>query len=135
MPDVIILNFAHPFTDAQLEQLRAVLSPHLEANEVVDVRRVLVQFDQDSPLEPQVLGWLDEAGLSPLEWQSLRVVLNPPGLSVLAVALIAEVHGRCGFFPPVLRLRPVPSALPPVFEVFEVLNLQALRDQARARRV
>jgi len=39
-----------------------------------------------------------------------------------------------GYFPPVLRLRPVKDALPPRFEPAEILNLQALRDQARSRR-
>ena len=33
-----------------------------------------------------------------------------------------------------VRLRPIPDALPPQFEVAEVLNLQARRDAARLRR-
>ena len=48
--------------------------------------------------------------------------------------LLAELHGRCGYFPAQLRLRPVPGSLPPRFEIAEVLNLQALRDAARERR-
>ena len=39
-----------------------------------------------------------------------------------------------GYFPAVLRLRPVPGNAPPQFELAEVLNLQAMRDAARARR-
>jgi len=39
-----------------------------------------------------------------------------------------------GYFPPVLRLKPVAGALPPRFKVAEILNLQAIRQDARARR-
>ena len=48
--------------------------------------------------------------------------------------MLAELHGRLGYFPPVLRLRPVEGALPPRFEVAEILNLQDVRDAARAKR-
>jgi len=39
-----------------------------------------------------------------------------------------------GYFPTVLRLRPVEGAVPPRFEVVEILNLQQVRDQARRTR-
>jgi hypothetical protein len=39
-----------------------------------------------------------------------------------------------GYFPPVVRLRPVAGSLPPRYEVAEILNLQAIRDEARKRR-
>jgi hypothetical protein len=39
-----------------------------------------------------------------------------------------------GYFPTCIRLRPVKDALPPRFEPAELLNLQALRDAARAKR-
>jgi hypothetical protein len=54
--------------------------------------------------------------------------------ATFAVALLAELHGRCGYFPSCLRMRPVAGARPPRYEVAEVLNLQAVRDAARGRR-
>ncbi len=39
-----------------------------------------------------------------------------------------------GYFAPLLRLKPVPGVVPPRYEVAEVLNLQAVRDAARAKR-
>ncbi|MGH2522324.1 MAG: CRISPR-associated protein Csx15, partial [Anaerolineales bacterium] len=45
-----------------------------------------------------------------------------------------ELHGRMGYFPPLIRLRPVQEALPPRYEVAEILNLQAVRDGARLKR-
>jgi hypothetical protein len=48
--------------------------------------------------------------------------------------LLAELHGRCGYFPAAVRLRPVPDSVPPRFEVAEIVNLQAVREKARGRR-
>ena len=39
-----------------------------------------------------------------------------------------------GYFPPVIRMKPVENALPPRFEVAEIINLQAIRDAARKER-
>ena len=61
-------------------------------------------------------------------------LVNPPSLNFSAAALLAELHGRLGYFPPCLRLRPAPDALIPRFEVAEVLNLRAAREAARTRR-
>ncbi len=76
----------------------------------------------------------DRAGLTAVEWHTLPLLVHPPSLNYSAVALLAELHGRCGYFLPVVRLRPVPESLPPRFEVAEVVNLQVLREEARAKR-
>ena len=47
---------------------------------------------------------------------------------------LAEGHSRIGYFPAIVRLRPLAGSLPPHFEVAEIINLQAVRDQARLRR-
>jgi hypothetical protein len=39
-----------------------------------------------------------------------------------------------GYFPTIIRLRPVANATPPRFEVAELINLQAVRDRAREQR-
>ena len=51
-----------------------------------------------------------------------------------AIELLAELHGRCGYFPAHLRMRPVQGSIPPRYEVAEVLDLQAVRNGARKRR-
>jgi len=48
--------------------------------------------------------------------------------------VLAEIHGRCGYFPPIVRLRPIKDSLPPRFEVAEILNLNAVRETARTKR-
>ncbi|WP_322506519.1 CRISPR-associated protein Csx15, partial [Anaerolinea sp.] len=83
---------------------------------------------------PQVTAMVDQAGLTLEEWQNAPIIVNPPSLNFSAVLLIAELHGRMGYFPACVRLRPVNGAIPPRFEVAEVLNLQLQRNAARRRR-
>lgn len=56
-----------------------------------------------------------------------------PGLSALAACLLAEIHGRSGHFPTIVNLRPAPdpALAVTVFEVAELVNLQAIRDESR----
>lgn len=126
---MVILNYAHPFTPDQMEQIEA-----LTGRKVERVIEIPCRIDHQQPLVPQVVALADQAGFSPAEWQSAPLLINPPSLNFIAVALTAELHGRCGYFPAMLRIRPVPDAVPPRYEVAEIVNLQALRDEARARR-
>jgi len=77
---------------------------------------------------------VDAIGLTPHEWQSTPLIVIPPALSFIAVVVLAELHGRMGYFPTVARLRPIAGTTPPQFEIAEVMNLQAVRDAARSRR-
>ena len=126
---VILLNFSHPLTPAHLQQIESLLGRPVER-----VTEVNAQIDPQQPLFPQVVAMADRAGLTTEEWQTLPLLVNLPSLNYSAAALLAELHGRCGYFPAVLRLRPVPGSLPPSFEVAEIMNLQALREEARERR-
>lgn len=71
--------------------------------------------------------------MTPEAWQATPLVLNPPALAPLALALIAELHGRCGGFPALLNVCPVAGSTPTRYEVAEIVNLQALREVARGR--
>ena len=126
---MILLNFSHPLTPDHLAQIE-----RLSGQKVERVIEVHSQIDPQQPLVPQVIALADQAGLSPAEWQTLSLLVNPPSLNFIAVALLAELHGRCGYFPAHLRMRPVAGSLPPRYEVAEVLDLQAVRDAARRRR-
>ncbi len=126
---MILLNFSHPLTSEQLQRIEGLLGQQVER--VMDIP---TQFDHERPFGEQVRGLVDGIGLSPEQWQTAPLVVNPPGYAPAAVALLAELHGRMGHFPAVLRLRPLPGSNPPIFEVAEVINLQAVRDQARKRR-
>jgi hypothetical protein len=126
---MLLLNFAHPLTPDHLERIETLTGQKVER--VVEVHS---QLDPQQPLVPQAVVLADEAGLSPAEWQTLPLLVNPPSLNFIAVALLAELHGRCGYFPAHLRIRPVQGSIPPQYEVAEVLDLQSVRDAARNRR-
>jgi hypothetical protein len=125
---IVLLNYAHSLTPEQLVQTAELLGATPE------VRSIATQADRARPLADVARELADAAGLTPEEWQTQPLLLNPPALAPLALALIAELHGRCGYFPPILNIRPVPESLPPRYEVAEIANLQALRDAARTLR-
>ena len=136
---MLLLNFSHPLTAEQLQALqRLAYNPQApEASQSPEDIRVIdvpAQADPAAPFAPQAIALADAAGLLAQQWQGEPIVVSLPAYNFLAAALLAELHGRMGYFPPVLRLRPVDGARPPRFEVAEVINLQALRDDARRRR-
>jgi hypothetical protein len=126
---MILLNFSHPLTPDHLAQVETLAGAAVER--VLDVP---AHFDTVRPFTEQVQALVDSVGLTPQEWQTLSLLVNPPALNFIAVTLLAELHGRCGYFPAVLRMRPIPGSTPPRFEVAELINLQAVRDAARLRR-
>jgi len=125
---ILLLNYAHPLTAAQQAQV-AVL-----AGGPIELRECPTQIDHRQPLAPQAAALAAAAGLTPDEWQTTPLIINLPGLAVLAATLLAEVHGRCGYFPAVLRLRPLAGAVATSYEVAELINLDLVRQQARTRR-
>ncbi|WP_423225858.1 CRISPR-associated protein Csx15 [Candidatus Amarolinea aalborgensis] len=126
---MLLLNFSHPLTDAHLEAIRA-----LTGDDEVQVIAIPNQVDVQQPLAPQVTALADAAGLTPETWQTAALLVNLPALNFSAALLLAELHGRLGYFPAILRLRPVAGSTPPRFEVAEIINLQAVREQARGYR-
>lgn len=126
---MLLLNFSHPLTADHLQQIEALSSRKIDR-----VLFIPAKIDPEQPLGPQIVALADRACLSPEEWQTLPLLINPPALNFIAVALLAELHGRCGYFPAHLRMRPVQGSLPQQFEVAEILDLQGLRDGARKRR-
>ncbi len=125
---MILLNFAHPLTAAQQAQISVLLGSAPE------LRTIPVQIDQTQNLTPQVAALVDTAGLSPTDWQTIPILVNPPGLSVVTALLLAELHGRMGGFPSLVRIRPIPSSTPTTYDVAEVINLQAIRETSRRYR-
>jgi hypothetical protein len=128
---MLILNFAHPLSQEQRAQLAGLLN--CDAQEL-DERQISTQIDREADLRFEVERLVNSVGFSNDEWQTRAFVINPPGLSVAAQVLTAELHGRCGHFPTLLHIAPVGKSTPTVFEVREVLNLQVVRDTARAKR-
>jgi hypothetical protein len=126
---MLLVNFGHPLTEAQLARIRERIGRDIER-----VIAVPTQFDHARPFDEQVRELLATLPLTPEQWQTTPLIINLPSLAPITAVLLAELHGRSGFFPTILRLRPVARSVPPQFEVAELLNLQAVRDAARSRR-
>lgn len=123
---ITVLNFSHPLTPEQIEQLRGILGDEIR---VIDVP---FQIDLGQSIASQVEAIIDGIGLGPAEFQGTPIVVNLPGLTPGAAVVLAELHGRMGYFPPIVALRR--EGTPPRFVVAEVINLQEVRDRARTRR-
>ena len=125
---MLILNFTHPLTDEHTAHIESLAGTTID-----EIRTIPVQIDQAEPLEPQIVAIVDAAQLPSHEWQTRPLLINPPGYAPAAFVLLAELHGRIGHFPSLIRLRPRHGHVTS-YEVAELLNLQSVREAARKRR-
>lgn len=126
---MILLNFSHPLTGPQRSQIEALLGRAIDQE-----LAALPQFDEQQPFGPQVDTLLARLPLTPAQWQGEPILVVLPSLNFIAAALLAELHGRMGYFPPVVRTKPVAGVTPRQFEVAEILDLQVMREEARYSR-
>lgn len=126
---MLLLNFGHPLTDIHLARIR-----ELAGRDVERALAIPTHFDHGRPFDEQIRDLLGTVELAPAQWQTTPVIINPPSLAPITAVLLAEIHGRSGYFPTLIRLRPLSGTVPPQFEVAELLNLQGIRDAARTRR-
>lgn len=126
---MILLNFSHPLTTDQVQQIASLTKQCVE--KIIDIA---CHIDNLEPLVPQVIAMIEQVGITFREWQTLPIIVNPPSLNYIALVLFAELHGRMGYFPAILRLRPELDIVPQRFEVAEVINLQKVRELARSER-
>ena len=126
---MILLNFSHPITAEQTAQIE-----QLAGQPIQQVINLAVQFDHQQPFLPQLQALVEQLPLTAEQIQSTPILVNPPSLNYITAMLLAELHGRLGYFPAILRIRPLEGSLPPRFEAAEILNLQQIRDRARKER-
>ena len=126
---MILINFAHPLSDDQLNAIEGLCAAGISR-----VIAVPTQFEQARGYAEQTAELVDAAGLSATEWQAERLIVVPPSLAAIACLAVAEIHGRAGYFVPIVRMSPRPGSVPPVFDAVELLDLASQREVARARR-
>lgn len=126
---MILLNFSHPITDDQRSQIEA-----LTGQTIAQIIAANPQFDEQQPFAPQLQALLAQVQLTPEQWQSEPILVVLPSLNFISAMLLAELHGRMGYFPPVVRTRPVANSVPRRYEVAELLDLQTVREAARKQR-
>lgn len=127
---MILINFSHPLTEVQREQIQDLTGQHLDR--VIELKP---HFDEQRPFREQLENLMSSVPLSPQAWQTEALLVNPPALNFITALVLSDLHGRMGYFPPILRLRPVKDSLPPRYEVAEIINLQELRAAARKHRL
>lgn len=126
---MILINFSHPLTQEQINQVENLTGQTI--SQVIDQP---VQFDNNRQFSEQVSDLLIDLPVSSRKLQTEAIIINPPALNFITALLLAELHGRMGYFPAILRLRPVEGSLPTRYETAEILNLQVLRDESRKQR-
>lgn len=126
---MILLNFSHPLSAEQLLIAESLVSSKFTS--IIDIK---THLDHQTSFPLQVKKLVADIPLTPQQWQNSKILVVPPSLSIISCILLSELHGRMGYFPAVLRVKPVPGSTPPVFEPAEVLNLQAIRDASRENR-
>lgn len=126
---MVLLNFSHPLTPTQI-----VFSEQIAGQKVERIIEVKTQLDPMQSFSEQAHALINASELTDTEWQTLPLLINLPSHNVIAALVLAELHGRMGYFPAVIRLRALPETTPPQFEVAEIINLQAVRERARQGR-
>ena len=125
---MILINFSHPLTQAQQTQVESLLGRAIET-----IHDCACHLAHDRPCVEQIVEIVDHLGLSAEDWQTRPILINLPGYAPAACVLLAELHGRMGHFPPIVRWCPTGGSVAE-FEAAETINLQAVRDEARAKR-
>jgi hypothetical protein len=124
---LVLLNFSHALTPDQIEAVGRL------ADAAVDrVVEEPLQLINELPFAPQVRSAVDELPITDREWQFGSFVLHLPGLSPIAALVLAEMHGRTGGFPAIVRMSR--SGMLNQYEVAEVIGLQPAREVARMAR-
>ncbi|MFZ3071229.1 MAG: CRISPR-associated protein Csx15 [Anaerolineaceae bacterium] len=123
---MILLNFSHPLTDSQRAQVEALVGRSVD-----QIIQIPVQFDVTQSFIPQTEALVKVIPLTSEVLQTEQLLVVSPALNFITAILLADLHGRMGYFPAILRMRPVTGSTPPAFEVAEIINLQSIRDKSR----
>lgn len=125
---MILINFGHPVSPEVLGEIAKITGP------IQKQQTIRCQVSNEQFFDTQAQSLVDQIDLSPEEWQRVRFCVILPGLSTIAAAVLAHMHGRCGYWPAVVRLKPVQDSVPPKFVFAEVMNLDGMRQTARQLR-
>lgn len=121
---MIMLNFAEPLTEEAVSAISA-----LSGRTVRRVVNLPPKFADNLPLVPQVRTLLDQAGFSKREWETTSLVVCLPNDPAAAALIVAEVAGRRGRTPSIVRfIHEGPTGKK---EPSEIISLHEVRKEAR----
>jgi hypothetical protein len=123
---MLLLNFAHELFPEDITAVEAISGQTVSRL----IERLNPYFDVQRSYEEQARELVDSLQLEPDEWRP-PILVNLPSFGVITALVLADIHGRLGHFPAVLRLRPVKDAKVRQFEVAEIIDVEAIRDKSR----
>ena len=126
---MILLNFSHPLDEKQLEVAKQIAGSSFK--KVLDIS---THFNHQESFPDQLNRLVLQIPLNSKEWQTEKILVIPPSLSIISCMLLPELHGRMGYFPAMVRIKPISGSIPPSYEPAEIINLQEIRDKARSLR-
>ncbi len=124
-----ILNFSHPLTEQQINQISAYLGA--KPSRIIDVK---THFNADTSFAEQTQALFAELGISSDSLQQDIWLVVLPALNHIAAIVLAYLHGRMGHFPSIIRLKPVNELFVTTYELAEIMNLEEIRQTARSER-
>ncbi len=119
-----LYNFSHPLTDANIIEInnltssfRDDLNVHFTRSDVVDIP---VQINPTESIAPQSRKLIDD-NINADECPRGRVYVRMPGHADLAATMAIMLNTR--LYVNIIRLAPVPGAVPTTYKVVEVTEL------------
>jgi hypothetical protein len=118
-----LYNFSHPLTDANLEEINALMALREEGLNPLftraDIVNIPTQIDLSEPIAPQIRKLIDE-NVDDFNCPHARVYVRLPGHADLAVLLVKYLN--VSLFVNIIRLAP-PKSTPTTYKVVEVIEL------------
>ncbi len=126
---MILLNFGYPISEEQQAIIEKMVSASID--EIIDIP---IYFENGESFSAQTADLFSGHQIPVDKLLIQPVLVNLPSHSFIASLILAELHGRMGRFPAIIRYRPVAGSLPVRYEVSEIVDLQRIRDKARGKR-
>lgn len=119
---MIVLNFAHPLNQTQVKQLEDLCL------DTVEEIRIPVQLDLEQPVDNQIQQIVNGIGWSIEQWQKQEYLVIPPSLSTASAVLIADILGRSGALPLIVRSKMVGEGVFSRWEIAEIVSLESVKN-------
>jgi len=126
---MIVINMKHGMNDAQRRNLARLLAIPVQD---IDERVLVPTFDLVGELVPQVLALVD--GLITTETLLEEIALIAPSVAEAALIVAVYVHGKLGYWPPILRMAQTQGLPTPRWDVVEVVRLGLVGQTVRVQR-
>ena len=126
---MLLIDFGHPISDAIKMQVENLVKRPITYHNIEKKR-----FVDDRPFKEQLEELFDAAPLKSIPWEQADLIINLPTFSPIVATVLAEINGRSGKWPAILRMRPVADALVQTFELAEIINLGSIRSAASFKR-